>query len=407
MRRLINLFLVVVLAVCGVSCSHDNDVVPEEKDTKTLLMYMPWSGDSNVLTDYFWTNISDMKNAYELYGKETENVVVFICTSSTKAVMFNIDDYTGHTSADLQKYKQISKPQFTTAEGIATIISEMQLMAPAKSYAMTVGCHGMGWIPAEGSSSAKRRAKSADDFRFHWQWTTADGIATRFFGGTSSAYQTDISTLASAIAATGTRMEFILFDDCYMSSIEAAYDLRNVADYLVACPTEVMAAGMPYSSMGRYLLGTPDYAKVCDAFYSFYSVYDISGQSYHYGTIGVTKLSELEKLASIEKRINSLYSFDTSLTDDVQRMDGYRPTIFFDYGDYVSKLCPDSVLLAEFNEQLEKAVPYKAHTEKYFTAFYGGQAVSINAYSGITTSAPSVNSEAADWGETNWYKATH
>lgn len=42
-------------------------------------------------------------------------------------------------------------------------------------------------------------------------------------------------------------MEYILFDDCYMSSLEAAYDLRHVTRHLIACPTEIMAYGMPYS----------------------------------------------------------------------------------------------------------------------------------------------------------------
>lgn len=405
-RRLINILLVFALSLLGVACNDDEPTIKEE-NTKTLLMYMPWTGSSSALTEFFWTNISDMQTAYKLYGNDTENVIVFICTSANKAVMFNIKDYTGHTNTDLQQYTQISKPDFTSTDGIAKILGDMQRMAPAKSYAMTVGCHGMGWIPVNASSSAKRRIRGATDFKYHWEWNNADGAVTRFFGGSSAEYQTDITTFASAIAATGTKMEFILFDDCYMSSIEVAYDLRGVADYLIACPTEVMGAGMPYANLGRYLLGTTDYKKVCSTFYDYYSTYTINGTLYNYGTIGVTKLSELDQLASIEKRINSLYTFDASLTDSLQRMDGYRPTIFFDYGDYVSKLCTDSTLLAEFNEQLDKAVPYKAHTLKYYSTYYSGQTIPINTYSGITTSAPSINSQASDWENTSWYKATH
>lgn len=407
MNRLINILFAVALSAIALSCSNDeHEDDPETVNTKTLLMYMPWSGDNNPLTKHFWQNIDDMKSAYKLYGKETESIVVFICTSGTKAVMFNINDYTGYGSADLQNYTQVSNPEFTTQEGIAEILTEMELMAPAETYAMIIGCHGMGWIPVSTSSSTKR-AKGVGSFKPHWEWTNADGVATRFFGGSSAKYRTDITTLASAIAATGTRMEYILFDDCYMSSIEAAYDLRSVADYLIACPTEVMAAGMPYTAMGRYLLGTPNYEEVCSTFYSFYSTYTYNGALYNYGTIGVTKLSELDKLASIEKRINALYTFNANLTDSLQRMDGYNTTIFFDYGDYISKLCPDTTLLAEFNEQLGKAVPYKAHTERYFSTFYGGQIIPISTYSGITTSAPSMNSQTSGWEDTSWYKATH
>ena len=64
-------------------------------------------------------------------------------------------------------------------------------------------------------------------------------------------------------------MEYILFDDCYMSSIEVAYELKDVADYLIASTCEVMAYGMPYATMGKHLLGTPDYRAICDDFYDF------------------------------------------------------------------------------------------------------------------------------------------
>lgn len=77
------------------------------------------------------------------------------------------------------------------------------------------------------------------------------------------------------------------------------------------------------------------------------------------GTIGVTDCSELDNLAAIMKEINQRYTFNEELTGELQRLDGYTPTIFFDYGDYVSKLCSDPDLLEQFNEQLKRAVPLK------------------------------------------------
>lgn len=64
-------------------------------------------------------------------------------------------------------------------------------------------------------------------------------------------------------------MEYILFDDCYMSSIEVAYALKDVTDYLIGSTSEVMAYGMPYAEIGQYLIGKVDYAGICDGFYSF------------------------------------------------------------------------------------------------------------------------------------------
>lgn len=57
-------------------------------------------------------------------------------------------------------------------------------------------------------------------------------------------------------------MEYILFDDCYMSSLEVAYELRHVTNYMIACPTEVMVFGMPYSTIGKYLLSENQITKL-------------------------------------------------------------------------------------------------------------------------------------------------
>lgn len=149
-------------------------------------------------------------------------------------------------------------------------------------------------------------------------------------------------------------MEYILFDDCYMSTVEVAYDLKNVTSHLIASTSEIMAYGMPYDKIGQYLIGNIDYEKVCDGFYSFYSNYVTPC-----GTIGVTDCSELDNLAAIMKEINQRYTFNEELTGELQRLDGYTPTIFFDYGDYVSKLCSDPDLLEQFNEQLKRTVPLK------------------------------------------------
>lgn len=87
-------------------------------------------------------------------------------------------------------------------------------------------------------------------------------------------------------------------------------------------------------------------------------------------------------------------------------MDGYSPVIFYDFGDYVRALCGnDAAQLAQVEALLEQVVPYKAHTEKFFTASLGP--LSITHYSGITTSAPSLSSKARTYPQTSWYRATH
>jgi hypothetical protein len=282
-----------------------------------------------------------------------------------------------------------SQPNFTQRENITTMLNDMRTIAPARRYSLIVGCHGMGWLPVSTS-----RARS----QYHFE--RDDVPQTRWFGGWTSEYQIETTTLADAISDAGMRMEYIMFDDCFMSSVEAAYDLKDVTDYLIGCPTEIMIYGFPYHLCTRHLVGTVDYAALCQTFLGFYSHYTTPC-----GTIAVTDCRELDALATIVRDINQTQEFDYAMLSDVQRMDGYSPPLFYDLGDYIAHLCTDGNLLNAFKRQLDVTVPHKAHTPQYYSASNGFN--DIRAYSGITTSAPSHNTRSVGQEKTKWYQATH
>lgn len=372
----------------------EDEPIDRSDNDQTVFMYLPWSTN---LLPFFNNNITDMKTIIGKNILKNERVVVFLASSSTKAALSELTYKKGKCEEKTLKEYNFETLEYTTAEGITSILNDVKQYAPAKRYAMTIGCHGYGWIPK--SSKASRSGFRAN--KMHWEYENVP--MTRYFGGLSTEYQTDITTLATGISDAGLKMEYILFDDCYMSTVEVAYDLKEVTDHLIACPTEIMAHGMPYEKIGQYLVGNIDYKSICDEFYAFYSTYE----EMPCGTIGVTDCSELDNLASIMKQINQQYTFDTSLTNSLQRLDGYSPTIFFDYGDYVAKLCKDSELLEQFNEQLERTVPFKRNTDFYYSMSEKKGKVKINTYSGITISDPSTNVDASSKEETAWYKATH
>lgn len=355
---------------------------------------MPWSTN---LTSYFYQNIRDLESCIEsMDGLHNQKVIVFISKTATEASLFEIKyENEACRRVDIKSYKD---PAFTTEDGIAQILSDVKLYAPAKTYSMIIGCHGMGWLPVNPSLPSRSYEKS------HWDYENT--LLTRFFGGTTAQYQTDISTLAAAISDAGIKMQYILFDDCYMSSIEVAYELKDVADYLIASTCEVMAYGMPYATMGRHLLGEPDYRAVCDDFYEFYSNYTLMPC----GTLSVTDLSQLDNMAEIMRQINADYTFDGTKRGNLQNLDGYTPTRFYDFGDYVKQMldqnkAPQS-LTSEFEARLDALVPYKVHTDRFFTATQGP--LNIYRYSGITTSDPSISDKVIyDRPNTPWYHATH
>ena len=344
-----SILLFVCCSLIFLSCEKE-ELGEAMENRKTLFMFLPWSTD---LTGYFYTNIADMEACVSRRGLEHERILVFMSTSSTEATMFEIIHSKG--KCDRKTLKRYGTSGFTTVEGITGILNDVQEFAPAPVYAMIIGSHGMGWLPVDGT-----QADSLFRMKKHWEYQ--EQPLTRYFGGLTREFQTDVGTLARGIVGAGVKMEYILFDDCYMSSVEVAYELKEATRFLIASTSEMMAYGMPYATVGEFLLGNPDYGSLCEG-------------------------------------------FDDSLQGELQGLDGYTPVIFYDFADYVLTLCSDPVLTARFREQLERLVPYKTHTGKFYSRTKGP--LPIHTFSGITISDPSTNPMALLKGTTSWYKATH
>ena len=380
-RQILQL-LTLLLASCLFTSCLDDDELIDEPTEQTVIFFMPWSTN---MTPYFEQNIADFETAIKGGLLKNERVIVIISSTKNRANVIELRQEQGVRDT-LMFYSQ---PDFTQRENITTMLNDVRAIAPACRYSLIVGCHGMGWLPVSTS-----RARS----QYHFE--RGDVPQTRWFGGFTSEYQIETTTLADAIGDAGMRMEYIMFDDCFMSSVEAAYDLKDVTNYLIGCPTEIMIYGFPYHLCTRHLVGTVDYAALCQTFLDFYSHYTTPC-----GTIAVTDCRELDALAAIVRDINLTQEFDYALLSDVQRMDGYNPPLFYDLGDYIAHLCTDQNLIDAFNRQLELTVPYKAHTAQYYSASNGFN--DIRAYSGITTSAPSHNTRSVGLKKTKWYQATH
>ncbi len=381
------------MATAFTSCSDDGELPPyPDKAKQTVIMYMPWA--DNTIHYYFEKNISAFEAAIERnHGLDGNQLIVFIAENGQQSQMYRIYYYDGKCRRETLKTYDFASCDYTTPEGISQIIIDAIAAAPASTYALAIGCHGMGWVPA-GTDVGTRT--------FMNNIKAANAYPTRFFGSSGDpTYQTDILTLAEGIANTGVKMKYILFDDCYMSNIETAYDLRNVTDYLIASTCEIMIDGMPYDEIGIDLLNNK-FKNVVDKFYNYYSNFKTPC-----GTIGVTDCREVENMAYIMRQINDRYPDFPYNTTDIQDLDGFENTIFFDFGDYVSILCSDPNMLSTFKEQLGRLVPYKANTETYYS-WYTGEQHPINTFSGITISDPSVNRSIANVKtQTNWYRETH
>lgn len=401
----------------GVSCSNgdspDRPDVPVTPVGQTVFMFFPWS---NSLLSDFRRTVEDMQTVVAQRSMKDERIMVFMATSEREAVLFELKKQNGRCLTDtLRRY---SDRPFTSRQWLTSLFSEVMTLAPASRYGMVVGCHGLAWVPVQGQRNARKRLGSQErideeDNLYKEERIDKEGepndlmhfevqgpVTTRFIGGTYPETQIETTDLADAMADAGFHTEYILFDACYMSSVEVAYELKDVTHYLIASPTEVLSYGFPYITMGKHLLGTPNYKSIVDSFISFYSSYNLP-----YGTVAVTDCTQLDALAAIAQQINAAAA-EQLVPNGVQIMDGYSPTLFYDLGHLMSLKDAGTVLTAAFAEQLDKTVPYKGHTGQYFTTLKDAP-VDIKHYSGLNTSQGSLNHMADRLSETAWYKATN
>ena len=412
---LLQLALLVLFASCSsdVPLPYPTPQPPNEAEN-TIFVYMPWSGVSEKdsgLYGFFLTNIEDIKNAIVSQGGlGNKRLMIFISTKVNKGALINVKYQNGRCVDDTVAIynNKLAGLKLNSAEWITTLLKRVKQEAPAKHYSMIVGCHGMGWIP--GKPSTRRARLVASPFGLDREAGMA-GPPTRWLGG--DAYQTDISAFDKGIKDSGIgKFQYILFDDCNMTGIEVAYELRNATHHIIGSPTEIMAYGMPYKLLWNELSKVnPDYHSICTNFINFYSNYKYEDTPYPYGTISVIDCSQVEGMVNIMKEINASSSLATVVESDIQSMDGYIPSIFYDMGDYVRKLAQNEpLLLAKFNRQLNQLVPEKGHTDDYYTALRtdGINVIPIQTYSGITISDPSTNSKVtSSLSRNHYYQATH
>ena len=403
---------VLTLTSCGGEAEDVNSI-----NKQTVLVYMPWSGSqkSSGLLNIFKNNLDSIEAAIiRNNGLGDSRSLVFLSETYNSSTLFEFV-YDEHTNTVERKtLKTYEGHDYTTVNGIKTILEDVKSQASGLNYAMIVGCHGTGWTFTDSWEKYPYYAKpysfdaTQDDASFTRAYVSnGNDPATRFYGSVEdlATFSTDIPTLAEAIQAAGMKMQYIMFDDCYMANVEVAYELRNATNFMIASTCEVMNVGFPYQTMWSSLARwQPNYSSAVSAFNNFYKNYN-----YPYGTVAAIDCRKMEELAATMKIVNQKYTLDPAQLEELQVLDGFKTHIFYDFGDYATHLCPERALLNRLESALNSVVTQKANTPEFYTRLYeAGYTVPINTFSGIAISDPSQNPVVTKSHQrTSWYKATH
>lgn len=339
--------LVAMLFCCsGGSDEPDvNPVVPttpdtpaEAKHTHTLLFY--FMGNETGLTGDMDKNITKILTAAienNIVGDSNHIAIFYDRGDFTRLTKIEKDAATGRTKqVTIEEYNKMES--CLTPTFISNVLAKVKKELPADTYGLVVSSHGGGWVPS-----------SIYD----------EHIKTRFIGQDGDEWL-EVPQLAEGLKDT--HFDYILFDACFMASVEALYDLRSTADYIIASPTEVLGSGFPYSTI-LSLLFTNDHSlqDVCEAYMNEYKNSS--------ATISLTDCSQLDALAAAMKTVLASVDEKTVVTTDIQGYEGFEPHLYFDLLQYVEALVGTSTpTYTTFKNALDKAVVYEKHTATFQSA---------------------------------------
>lgn len=237
-----------------------------------------------------------------------------------------------------------------TKERLSGVINDFKRYAPANHYGLVLWSHATGWlqdgIPAPAQATKKRSF------------------------GSDFGQRMNVTSLAEAL--NGKNIEFVYFDACYMATVEVAYELRNVTDYLVASPSEIPADGMPYDQNMAPLcrMSEDGLIKAADNTFNHYNSKSVAVD--RTCTISVIKTSELDNLA---KKTAEIY-IQSPLKHPLANPTNYRGTTSqgysLDFGEYVDALADVSHLSQEksdFDNALKQCVVFHRATAKLWDAW--------------------------------------
>ncbi|MBO5741194.1 MAG: hypothetical protein J6R54_04345, partial [Bacteroidaceae bacterium] len=184
----------------------------------------------------------------------------------------------------------------------------------------------------------------------------------------NSGLQMNIPTLRGVLE-TLPHMEFILFDACAMQSIEVAYELRNVTDYIIGSPTEIHAEGAPYDM----ILGPMMRGDVLEVVKQYYATY----QSWDGVVISLLDCRKMEAFAQATAKVMPQFSevIKTNGVEGVQIYQPYssqtewKPEPFDMEGAMYHTL--DSASFAEWKTALDQILLYKNATSSWTSVFSG------------------------------------
>lgn len=354
-----------------VGCSKDEfvSVAPLQKHP-SVFVYMIADND---LDFYATANINEMEE-FAAKNPKTGSVYVYIDRAKNRKtahpILYQISANTTSkiNSKILKVYPETNSSSELVFKNVLDEVIAETSSKNEKLRGLVLWSHGSAWLP-NSSLLTSNRATAVKSF----------GLDQTNTDGGSFHSEMDIRKLASSLR--GYHFDFLLFDACFMASIEVCYELKNNFDYIIASPTEVLASGFPYKDILEDMFSnTINYKNISQKYVSYFQQKKGILQS---ASVSVIKTNELDNFAEIFKQYLLENKEEVNTTNWLQ-YDQDNAGFLFDIGNFIYFLQKDSSK-KDLSTQFKKMLVSYEHTNYFFNK------IPLEKSSGISIFAPQKN----------------
>lgn len=316
------------------------------KKNMTVVVYM---AAENSLSGYYNSDLEEMIQAADQIPQDC-NFVVYV-DSSTLPAIYLINAQQGKV-----EYQTLNEENSCIPEIFEKNIREIVKAFPAEHYGLVMWSHGSGWIPAAKAPGKPNKTIGIDNNQ------------NSPFSNRGS--ELEIPDMRIALEHVGVQWDYILFDACFMQCVETVYELRNVADYIIASPAEIPGNGAPYHKIMDCLTEKDsDYAThMAELYYESYKNNDGL-------VISTVKTSEVDSLLRVTvKAFPNFYNESENFSsNDIQVYCAYtaysswKPE-YYDMGSVMHQMLSPEYY-DEWKEQMERTVITRLSSRTWFSIF--------------------------------------
>lgn len=380
MERLI--YAILLLAFVCTACKHDLPEPSTKKKNRTVIVY---AAAENSLSKFFYSDSIEMAMSVTDIPNDV-NFIVYKDGVNYPAI-YSLTSKKGFTL-----HKQYSQDQDSADSTVMlTTLRDIEKDYPAEHYSLILWSHGSGWISKKQNAPRKRTILIDNNINSY---------------SSNHGTEMDITEL-HWVLKNFNHLDYILFDACFMQSIESDYELRDVTDYIIGSPAEIPGNGAPYDKLMAPLCEANVYA-IPNVYYSDYK----DGEGVAISLVDCSQLEELAEKTAVY--IPEIARNQTELsTDSIQyyapfsSSNSYRPEPY-DMNGFMHKFLSKEDY-QDWKVSFDNAVPLKLTSEKWTSVFYQATITDPENYGGVSMFVPNKKYNNHGWNyqfkATQWYKA--